>query len=58
MNNPLKDCGKPLFFRVENDEFARTALDMSEQTCFLHAFCKAELMTKVRVTTLQDAEAV
>jgi hypothetical protein len=42
----------------EDDEFARTALDMSEQTCFLHAFCKAELKAKVRVTTLATAEAV
>ena len=36
----------------ENDDFARTALDMSEQTCFLHAFCKAELKAKIRVTAL------
>lgn len=31
------------------DEFASGALDMSEQTCFLHALCKAELKTRVRV---------
>lgn len=33
----------------EDDEFARTILDMSEQTCFLHAFCKADLKTKVSI---------
>ena len=33
----------------EDDEFARTALDMAEQTCFLHAFCKADLKTKVTI---------
>jgi hypothetical protein len=27
----------------ESDEFARAALDMSEQTCYLHAFCKTDL---------------
>ena len=39
----------------EDDDFARTGLDMSEQTCFLHAFCKAELKTKVRVTAFTGA---
>jgi hypothetical protein len=39
----------------EDDEFARTGLDMSEQTCFLHAFCKAKLKTKVRVTDFTGA---
>jgi hypothetical protein len=34
---------------AEDDDFARTALDMSEQTCFLHAFCKADLKTKVSI---------
>jgi hypothetical protein len=33
----------------EDDEFARTALDMAEQTCFLHAFCKTDLKTKVTI---------
>lgn len=33
----------------ENDEFAQTILDMSEQTCFLHAFCKADLKTRVKI---------
>jgi organic hydroperoxide reductase OsmC/OhrA len=27
----------------EDDEFARTILDMAEQTCFLHALCRSEL---------------
>ena len=39
----------------EDDDFAREALDMSEQTCFLHAFCKADLKAKVRVTSRQAA---
>ena len=33
----------------EDDEFARTILDMSEQTCFLHAFCKADLKTRLSI---------
>lgn len=35
-----------------NDAFAQTALDMSEQTCFLHALCRAELKTKIRLRPL------
>lgn len=34
----------------EDDTFARTALDMGEQTCFLHAFCRTDLKAKVRIT--------
>ena len=34
----------------EGSDFARTALDMGEQTCFLHALCRSELETKI-VTT-------
>jgi hypothetical protein len=34
----------------EDDNFARDALDMSEQTCFLHAFCRTDLKTRIRVT--------
>jgi uncharacterized OsmC-like protein len=34
----------------EDDEFAKTILDVSEQTCFLHAFCKADLKTKIRLS--------
>ncbi len=33
----------------ENEDFARDILDMSEQTCFLHAFCRTDLKTKIRV---------
>ena len=32
----------------EDDEFARAALDMSEQTCFLHALCRSEVSVKVK----------
>lgn len=35
---------------AQDDDYARTALDMAEQTCFLHAFCKAELKARVRVS--------
>ncbi|MGH3391720.1 MAG: hypothetical protein ACRDOO_22860 [Actinomadura sp.] len=31
----------------EGEAFARQALDMSEQTCFLHALCRTELQTQV-----------
>ncbi len=33
----------------EDEAFARTVLDMSEQTCFLHAFCRTPLKTKFRL---------
>jgi uncharacterized OsmC-like protein len=33
----------------EDDAFARAALDMGEQTCFLHALCRTDLKTRVRV---------
>jgi len=33
----------------EGNEFARKALDMGEQTCFLHAFCRTDLKTKVKI---------
>jgi len=39
----------------EGDDFARTALDMAEQTCFLHAFCKTDLKTKVAIQDYSDA---
>ncbi|HSG95222.1 MAG TPA: OsmC family peroxiredoxin, partial [Afifellaceae bacterium] len=42
----------------DDDNFARIALDMAEQTCFLHALCKAELNVRVRVTALAVAAAV
>lgn len=39
----------------EDDEFARQALRMAERTCFLHAFCKAELKAKVKITQAAPA---
>ena len=39
----------------EDDEFAQTVLDMGEQTCFLHAFCRTDLKAKVRVTESETA---
>lgn len=36
----------------ENAEFARAALDMGEQTCFLHALCRTDLKARVRVTRI------
>ncbi|MEM6897337.1 MAG: OsmC family protein [Pseudomonadota bacterium] len=41
----------------QDDAFAQTALDMAEQTCFLHAFCKADLKAKVRVTGFDESFA-
>ncbi|MGI9391003.1 MAG: OsmC family protein [Boseongicola sp.] len=34
----------------ETDEVARDMLDVSEQTCFLHAFCRTDLKTRLKVT--------
>ncbi|WP_137679737.1 OsmC family protein [Aurantiacibacter suaedae] len=36
----------------ENADFARAALDMGEQTCFLHAFCRTDLKTRVKIGRL------
>ena len=33
----------------ESDETAQEMLDISEQTCFLHAFCKTDLKTKLKI---------
>jgi len=33
----------------EGVEFARTIVDTSEQTCFLHALCRTDLRTRLRV---------
>jgi hypothetical protein len=38
----------------ENDDFARTALRMGEQTCFLHALCRTDLGVKVSVSGYAD----
>ncbi len=41
---------------AEDDAFARTLLEMSEQTCFLHALCRTALQTEVTVRNYpQDA---
>ncbi|MEM7440627.1 MAG: OsmC family protein [Pseudomonadota bacterium] len=36
----------------ESDETAQEMLDISEQTCFLHAFCRTDLKTKLKVRRL------
>jgi hypothetical protein len=36
----------------EDDDYARACLDMSEQTCFLHALCRTDVKARVRVTML------
>ena len=35
---------------TEGEAFARDAMVMGEQTCFLHALCRTALKTKIRVT--------
>ncbi len=34
----------------EDDATAQEMLDISEKTCFLHAFCKTDLKTKLKIT--------
>ena len=36
----------------ESDDVARDMLDVSEKTCFLHAFCRTDLKTKLRVSRI------
>ena len=36
----------------ESQETAQEMLDISEQTCFLHAFCRTDLKTKLRIVRL------
>ena len=36
----------------ESDETAQEMLDISEQTCFLHAFCRTDLKTKLKAVRL------
>ena len=36
----------------ESDQTAQEMLDISEKTCFLHAFCKTDLKTKLKITRL------
>ncbi|AKO99375.1 OsmC-like protein (plasmid) [Marinovum algicola DG 898] len=35
----------------ESDAMAQEMLDLSEQTCFLHAFCRTDLKTKLKTVT-------
>lgn len=35
---------------TESDDMARDMLDMAEKTCFLHAFCRTDLKTKLKIT--------
>ena len=37
----------------ESDETAQEMLDISEQTCFLHAFCRTDLKTKIKLVRVQ-----
>ena len=34
----------------QDDDFARTVVDMGEQTCFLHAFCRTDLKAKIKIS--------
>jgi len=36
----------------ESDDVVREMLDISEQTCFLHAFCRTDMKTKLKVRRL------
>ncbi len=36
----------------ESDDVAREMLEVSERTCFLHAFCRTDLKTRLKVTRL------
>lgn len=36
----------------ESDDTAQEMLDISERTCFLHAFCRTDLKTKLRIARL------
>ena len=33
----------------ESDDVAREMLDISEQTCFLHAFCRTDMKSKLKI---------
>lgn len=36
----------------ESDQVAQEMLDISEQTCFLHAFCRTDLKTKLKIVSV------
>ena len=39
----------------EDDDFARDVVDMGEQTCFLHAFCRTDLKARVKISAPEAA---
>ena len=39
----------------EDDAYGLTALDMAEQICFLHAFCRTDLKAKVKIVSRKKA---
>ena len=39
----------------EDDDFARTALDMGERTCFLHALCRTDLATRITIADYDES---
>jgi hypothetical protein len=39
----------------DDDAFAQTALAMSEQTCFLHALCRTDVRTRIRLSPFREA---
>lgn len=39
----------------QDDDFARTALDMGERTCFLHALCRTDLATRITISSYDDS---
>jgi organic hydroperoxide reductase OsmC/OhrA len=41
----------------EDAAFARKVLDMGEQTCFLHALCRTDLETRIRIRNLTSEAA-
>jgi organic hydroperoxide reductase OsmC/OhrA len=41
----------------EDAEFAQDLLDMGEQTCFLHALCRTDLKTRIRIRDLASEAA-
>lgn len=52
---PRADVPRTHVFLAPDDEsFAPHALDMSAQTCFIHAMCRSELRPRVKTLTLRD----
>jgi organic hydroperoxide reductase OsmC/OhrA len=40
-----------VFLAVSDDDYARTLVDMGEQTCFLHAACRGTVPVEITVDT-------